>query len=176
MKIGEVTIGTDYGAVDEPTGRGRYSGTTPRQVRAEKIVTVEEQYWRSGGRYSSSRSTRNVRRIKVTLLDEPQQGSTYYRDTIKKAAKGTTLAIEARQLVAKWSDVHPGILARAKEEQARAAKQTDIENRLKSLGFKKLGYGDVYVYVSVKNGGTHVEIDFNDDHAEKLLKKLEASV
>lgn len=165
MKIGEVIVGEEYGAVDEPSRR--YSQTTPRQVKVLEIVVVEEKVW---ARWGGKQQTRNVRRVKIKVLDDKPKGGRMW-DTIQVATKGTVLTVEARKLVAPWSDLEPVLRARVEAEQKRAAKEAEIITRLKKVGFKKIGYGDVRVHVRAEN---RVEIGFIDDHAEKLLKRLEA--
>ena len=167
MKLGDIKIGTHYGAHDTPGSRSTY-GQAPRQVEALEIVTAETEVWVAGG-FTSRHETRNVRKVKVKVLDKRTRVGGY--DSIEKAEEGAIIVIEARKLVGEWKDIKPGLLAKIAEEQAIADKQAEIEARLKAVGFKKFGWGEVHV--TVRNGGKRVEIEFNDTYAEKLLKMLE---
>ena len=130
MKIGDVEIGKEYGALDAPRS-GRYGRTIPRQVKALEIVTVEETRYHG---YTSGSTKVNKRRVKVEFLDGTEEELRGYRyDAIKKAARGATLVIEARQLVAPWSELRGDILARQREEEKRIA----ISRRRSRLGSRR---------------------------------------
>lgn len=162
MKIGDIEVGAEYGAMDEPSRH--HSGAMPRRVEVVEIVTVQEDYWQGGG-FSSRRATRNVRRVKVRTLDEALQTKAYYRDKILTAKRGTTITVEARQLVAPWPELAPAVAARIEAEQKRAARKSEIEAALKAAGFKKLM--ETYdVRVSV---GNLPSVEFRDDKAVDLL-------
>lgn len=168
MKISEVVVGEQYGALDSPSGRRSYGSQDPRQVEVLEIVTVEEEYWRDGG-FTASLAKRNVRRVKVKVLDATTKDGWRY-DKIATAKKDAVLTVEARQLVGKWADLHPHILERIEREQARQAKQAELEARIKKAGFK-VDWDNVKV--DTRNfGGRGPSIEFNGKTVEKLLTKL----
>jgi hypothetical protein len=166
VKISEVVVGEQYGAHDNP-GRGLRGGD-PRQVEVLEIVTIEEEYWLGGG-FTGERAKRNVRRVKVKVLDSTdKQGWRYVK--IATAAKDAVLTIEARQLVGKWADLRPAILARIQKEQERQALQAELEARVKKAGFK-VEWGAVEVNAQYI-GGRGPVIAFRGKAVEKLLTKL----
>lgn len=169
MKIGDVIVGKNYGAVDEPAKRHYSGNSNPRKVRVLEIVTVEEEYW--SGSYSVSRQKRNVRRVKIQLLDEAQPSRSYYRNKIASAEKDTTLVVEARQIVGAWTDLSPAIHARIREEQAKLDLTNSLRYRLETAGFAKL-IEDYDVRVHVRSS-ERPEVEFNGVKAvEALLTKL----
>jgi len=166
MKIGDVEIGKEYGALDAPRS-GRYGRTIPRQVKALEIVTVEETRYHG---YTSGSTKVNKRRVKVEFLDGTEEELRGYRyDAIKKAARGATLVIEARQLVAPWSELRGDILARQREEEKRIAIEEALSARLKALGFK-IEWG----VCSIRVRGQRMEVEFSDKAVEKILTLAEA--
>lgn len=130
MKIGEVEIGKEYGASDEPSRR---YGADPRQVRVLEVVVEEERVY-SG--FTSGIHTKNVRRLKVEVLDAgptSKRSHVFAREKIKSADKGSTLIIEARHLVGLWKDINPGIVKRRNEEQARLEAEHALIERIISI-------------------------------------------
>lgn len=134
MKIADIRAGEQYGAVDDP----RYTSRLPRQVEVVEIVVVPQTVWGRG--YSSSRSTRNVRQCSVKFLDDAQiPGSTgWRRDNIAAAKKGSTLTIEPKQIVEKWSKLAPDIQLRIARQQREDTETAELEARLNALLPKKL--------------------------------------
>jgi len=170
VKIGEVEVGKEYGALDSPK-RG-YSRVDPRQVKVLNIVTVEESTYSN---YTGARGKKNVRRVEVEVLNGPETKKEGWRwDAIERAAKGDVLVIEARQLVGPWKALNKDILERIAREEAATARKEDLERRLKALGFK-LEWDSVQVTVSTSYGNREGEIEFKGKKAiDQLLNMLEA--
>jgi hypothetical protein len=167
MKIGDVKIGEEYGALDSPRG-GRYRGQgDPRQVRVLEVVTEEEKVY-SG--YSTSSTTRNVRRLRVEVLNGGPAGDSWRYDKITKAGKGDTIVIEARNLVGLWKDIHPAITQRVADEQARLEVEQALTARIKAVLGIKPSWG--VWHVKVRSGS--MEAEFNDRALDKLLTLAEA--
>jgi hypothetical protein len=169
MKLGDLQVDKNYGAVDEPTN-GRF-GILPRQVRLVKIVTVPEERW--GPSYTGERKMVNVRKCEVEFLDEQQEqpGSYDFRNPIRKAKKGATLIVEARQLVGAWKDLAPDVHQRVRAEQKKRDTQADLERRFKAVGFDENKHE---FYVMVDNPD-YPQVYFRNKALYKLLAKLEAS-
>lgn len=166
MKIGDVKVGEEYAAHDSPGER--HSRTLPRQVKVLEIVVEEEKVY---GRYSSAVTTAKKRKVKVEVLDAPKhEGSTWHREKLRHATKGSTLVVEARQLVALWKDVHKGITESINKEQKRIALRDALEARLDAL---KLGDGRASISVSESSHDAHLTV-YGTAGVEKLLALAEA--
>lgn len=169
MKIGEVVVGKEYAAHDSPAER--HSRTLPRQVKVLEIVVEEEKVY---GRYSSAVTTAKKRRVKVEVLGLPEgRPSNWHRDKIKNAEKGATLVIEARMLVALWSEVRTEVAKKVETEQKRVALQDALEARLDAL---KLGEHRGHISVSegrLDNASLSV---YGTVGVEKLLALAEAGM
>lgn len=165
MKIAEITVGTEYGALDEV--KKRYNAVDPRQVKVLEIVTVEVPNWNS---YTHELGTRKVKRVKVEVLNGPDKADVSYRHgPIKRAARGDTLVIDARQIVGPWKALNKDILNRVAMAERKEARKASVENRLKALGFK-CDYDEAhYTNSSIE------EVEFRGEKAiEKLLTMLGA--
>lgn len=143
MKINDIKIGVKYAATDGK--RRTHSGSLPRRVEALEIVPVEQDIWTGGG-YSMTRAKRTTRQVKVRCLDEPRYAESYRHERVMTAPAGTELVLEARFLAAPWSDVRTEVLAKIKEDQAKADAEAATEKRIRSLLPKRMQ--DDYIYIT----------------------------
>lgn len=127
MKIGDVKVGEEYGAVDNPNNRYR-----PRHVRVVEIVVEQQRvYGRTWASYVDT-ATRNVRRVQVEFLDDARQHPSW-RNPVMSAAKGAKITVEAKLLVAPWKQLLPAIKKEIEREQLQASTQAALESRLNAL-------------------------------------------
>lgn len=133
MKIGDIEVGVEYGALDAPRATGYRHDRLPRRVKVLEIVTEEQKKhnpWAGPG----SGSTRIVkkRKVKVECLTEPFAKHRYAWG-IDNDAKGTRRVIEARQLVAPWADLKESVSFEVEEEIRRKAFQATLIARFEKL-------------------------------------------
>lgn len=170
MKISEVEVGAEYGAVERPRSRANYSRVRPRKVRAEEIVTREES------RYTSDWTPRRnvqMRRVKVTFLDDPVAGHRW--NEIADAPKDSTRVVEARQLVALWSEIGGEVEAKIALEQERDAQHAAMTARLEALGFRdEDDTGWAYITSEIYDGRVTHSLSASHGAAERLLELAEA--
>jgi len=168
MKVGEVEIGTEYGALASPRVKGYYaSRTRPRQVKAVEIVKQEKV--RYTGAWTPQKKVQ-IRRVKVELLDTPlDNGSSW--EPIESRAQGSVVVIEARQLIAPWADLVKDVKKGIEVAAARDALEARLEARIKELGFKG---GDVWVQVRIQGEKLISDIEFSGKDLDRILELAEA--
>ena len=173
MKIGEIEVGKEYGVLDNP--RRSAWRKLPRRVKVLEIVTVPVEQW-SSGTWSAERKTVQQRQVKVTFLDEQQDGSSW-GDKIEKAVCGTSVVLPTKHFVAPWEKIRKDVQARVEKQQIQAKTKADIEGRLMAIvGVTDVGelesYADVTVY---DNGRVWINLHVRGGEVEKLLAAAEAS-
>jgi hypothetical protein len=135
MKIGDVKIGQEYAALDNPQQRrGRFEDRTlPRQVKVLEIVTEKER--RRRGDWMSKAVEVNVRKVKIEVLDgnSVDRHYTSWRYQIETAKQGATLVVAARHLIGPWEDVRGDVAERVAEREAKQAMRESLERRLAAL-------------------------------------------
>lgn len=165
MRIGDLKIGAQYGALDKADVR-----EFPRRVRVEEIVVVPEGRWESSG---WGRKDVNVRKARVVFMDEPLSDIRSSRFAILAAAKDASLVIEAKQIVAPWREVR----AKVGKEIDRIARERDLfaetQARLRSVGIDP-----DYVYISLyvpedKRTRPKISLRFDDREAQRILSLAE---
>jgi hypothetical protein len=128
MKLADITIGSEYAALDSPQSNGR-SDATPGHVRVLEIVKTEKRV--RGYGYGSSSKMRTVNKVSVEVLDD---GNRTGYGPISRAKKGDTLTIETRQLVIPWTDeLASSIQEKLDTEVRREEYREDIMQRLEAL-------------------------------------------
>lgn len=148
MKIGDIEVGAEYAAHDNPQAKGYYARKIrPRQVKVVEIVTREETQY--GGAWSPSKKV-NIRRVKVEFLDDPVSKSSY---RVAAKPKGQQLVIEARKLIGPWSQYSTQVAKQIREKQEEDAAEAALDKRIEALFGKGLqnrsggyAYGDVSRY------------------------------
>lgn len=160
MKLSDIVIGQEYGATDHPRSNYR---RTPRQVRVMEIVTETERV--QGGTWTATPRMRNVRRVKVKVLDASIEKSWGYK--IASAKKNTTVIVDAKQLVALWSDLAPAIREKAEEEQRKADAENAMVARITAILGKR--HANEWGFWHVRTTGRGIELEVDDP---KVLDKL----
>lgn len=179
MKIGDVTVGEEYGAHDSPTGY-RY-GQLPRQVKALEIVQEEQHRYRSSYVAGASHS-RKIRKVKVEVLDGSKTETSSYRNPIASAAKGAVLTIEAKFLLSPWAlirdDVKKEIEERAELEAAEKALEDRVARLVKAGADKNLRRREFYVLPDVRrySGKLSEELRVEGEAVDWLLALAEAGL
>lgn len=163
MKIGEVKVGTEYAASDRYSRYERY----PRRVKALEIVTVEEPWY---DRVTGVRKVRNVKKVKVQALGPATGGR--FASGISGVEENATTNVEARHLVALWSEVRPGIQKQEAEAVAQNAKEKEVEKRVSRLLGPRSKRG-CYVY---GRRGTVELTHLEGKELDKLLTLAEAGL
>jgi hypothetical protein len=176
MKIGDIEIGKQYGALDNPKG-SRYSsyvGDLPRQVEVLEVVTVPERRY-SGYAFGPSKTV-NVRKLKVKFLGESLIETSRYGRGIATAEKDSTLVIETRQVVAPWENLSKDVTSRIELEQKSDALRDRLEARLDLLiGREDKGpkrqrrKGFSYASVNKYSGEAIPELRISGEDVETLL-------
>ena len=154
MKINEVKVVDEYAALDNPTSS--YQAVPPRRVKVLEITVVPERDW-SG--VTGAVKWKNVRKVKVKVLDRPTSPGRYY-EPLRAAKLASTLVVEARKLAAPWEDVSEGVRQQAEQEQARVIASAALNKRLNALlGRSRRSYGsvDVRLETSLHVSGREVE-------------------
>lgn len=160
MKISDVKVGEEYGALDSPT---RGSGMqTPRPVKVLEIVMREEKKY---SQYSSGYTVINKKWIKVQALGDRMRSS-WHDHGVDKIAQGETITIEPRKLVGLWSEMKGEILAKIEAAKIREELYQTVVARVEALGFARV---DFY-YLD----GFRSRLEFRDPEIiERVLGMLE---
>lgn len=166
MKIGDVKVG-DILALDASE---RYSRSLPRKVEVLSIPSVEVEYWRSQG-FHSTKATRTVRRVEVKFLDLPTgKMNRFARRDFQAVKQGAKLVVEAKYLIAPWSDVAKDVDARIERERKKAANKAAAEARLEYLFGKKMSKLNTYVASAWDDGA---EVCLEGDELDTILTLAE---
>lgn len=165
MKLAEIIVGQHYGAVDKPKSAYR---VTPRQVEVLEIVTEEKRTY-SG--YTGAAGKRNVKRIKVRVLDGSNERSFGYE--IRGAKKDAVIVIDAVKLVAKWEDLSDNIREAAEKEQREADAVTALVARVTAILGKRHANEWGYWHVAMHSGRLELEVD-DAKMLDRLLTYAEA--
>lgn len=161
MKIGEVKAGEEYAAHDNPT---RTYGGNPRQVKAISIDKVTNPKGRWNG-YTGTWSPLTKTKIKVSLLG-PVTSTRSWGDPIGTGKAGTTILVDARNLVAKWSDIAPALAEKLEQERKEDEAREALKTRVRALLGKTEGW-------RVTNYRHTFEIELRDKSIDKLLTLAE---
>jgi hypothetical protein len=180
MKIGDVKVGVEYGALDSPRTERYNTHKNIRQVEVLEVVVEEERHYGGGYLNSDGQRVKKVRRLKVKVLDKSSFGSSegwgYSRSKIKYADQGAVLVIEAKQIVGAWSELRTGIVKQREDEHKRIDAQEALEARIVAL----LGKGETAreyrwrANVTEYDGKLRAEGSFHDKSLDKLLTLAEA--
>lgn len=172
MKISEIKVGEEYAVSDDP----KRSRDLPRQVKVLEIITETEEYW-GGGQWAAERKTRNVRRVKVEVLDDnhvPVNRWSYGGQKVKTAKQGDTIVLEARLFIASWASLRKDVLARIAARELKATTKMAYEERIAALlGVKSLEQAMSYVTVDVRRGILLVEARLSDEELNTILDLAE---
>lgn len=129
MKLADIKVDEEYGALESPTSK--YGDNHPRRVKVLEIITEPTTV---GSRWSDSRRTTNKKRIKVVALDAPV-GS--YLRGVDRIEKDATMVIDARNIVALWSEIKGEIKEKIDNEAERVRQQEELAGRLAALELPK---------------------------------------
>lgn len=144
MKLADVKVGSMVGVIQNPNSSSNRNN--PRKVEVLSIVSVPKDRWNG---WTHIKTTVNERLVQVQTLTGPGGGFMYGIDRVEK---DQVINIPARKIVGLWSDLEPGIIAKAEAETARQERVATLEARLKAvLGVKELGsyvqqQGTAYIF------------------------------
>ena len=167
MKIGDVEVG----AVLALDASERYSRHLPRKVEVVAIKAVEEDYYKSQG-FHSVRAKRSIRRVEVKFLDLPTgEDNRYGRFNYQAEKLGAKRVVEAKALIAPWSDVSKDVDERIQRERTKATNKAAAEARLEYLfGKKQLDKMNLYVSVGWDDSA---EVRFDGTALDTILTLAE---